>query len=372
MAWFNPATWGPVDKAQALIGGLGRTTTGLQLGSNNSNIPRNSGSGFSLPVGSITNPSVNWYNGSVAPTVAGVSGAPNAQTTETTTANGTTYGMGTPVWTDPTGRGLSQGQYNGLMDTYNNQLGNFRQSATDWGNAYAPGYRNTVENYINKLRQGQESLNERGIQNELSLAQGRRSILDMVGQGIRSGGVALAGRNATAGSALDQIAKAYGQYGNQQLSNVGNQYALNDRDLGLEQSNFNADIPISVGSIKARSQSDIASTVQEARNNLANLQAWAASQSLPVQLDAAAEAQRIQDEISALVGGFNTQLDTGIAGVQPLSIDARKQKAASLAQQGTAAANPFDFSTDMPIGFQDTGPAPGGLPIFTIPRKKNR
>jgi hypothetical protein len=105
------------------------------------------------------------------------------------------------------------------------------------------------------------------------------------------------------------------------------------------------------------------------RNNLANLQAWAAGQSLPVQLDAQAKANELKGQIDSILNPFNSELDTGVANTKPTTTDQRRSTAADLAQQGTAASSPFDFTSQVPAAFQGQ-PVSGELPIFTTPRKK--
>jgi len=255
------------------------------------------------------------------------------------------------------------------ISSFNTQRQNITGSANDWAGNYGIGLGVRISDYINSLRQGQQGIDERGIQNELSLKQGRAGILGMVANGIRSGGVMLANRNATDSSASAALANAYGEIGRGQLSNTGNQYGIEDRNIGLAQDTFNTQAQAGANRIRTSETQDIAGAVSRHRDKLAVLDAWAADKSLPERIQIEQEKAAIQSQIEQALSQFGDQLTGGVAGVQPTSKDQRRSTAASLAGAGQVAANPFNFSSNVPLQFQNS-PFSSDLPLFTSPTRK--
>lgn len=285
-----------------------------------------------------------------------------------TTTDGSTTQQPAPTWTDPTGRGLTQTQYNGLTSQFDTSANALRTSANDWGNNYGIGLSGSVTDYLNSSRQGQQALDERGVQAELAKKQANAGILGMVGRGIQSGGVMLAGRNAADSSASEAIARAYGQIGQRQMNDVGNQYAQTERGIGIDQGNFDIQKAAGARKISDQEQMGVNQTISDAQQRINDLNNWAATQSLPNRLDAASEVAALRSQIQGLLGGKIDQLNSGVAGISAAGTDANRVTAANLATAGTSATNPFDFQSAGPAQFN--GVNPGALPIYTAPRKR--
>src|SRR5882672_4329817 len=92
------------------------------------------------------------------------------------------------------GPSQAQTDYNNLKGTTLGSIG----SAIGQG---AQGYHSSILDYLDQRRQQQNQIDSEAIQNELDRQQGGQGILDMVGTGIRSGGVQLANANAGTSSA---------------------------------------------------------------------------------------------------------------------------------------------------------------------------
>jgi hypothetical protein len=258
----------------------------------------------------------------------------------------------------------------GELDSFHTQKGNIRNSAGDWAKNYGIGLGGSIHDFINGLQSGQRSLDERGVQNELGYTQGRQGVLGMVSRGIKSGGVMLANRNASDSSASAALANAYGQIGQGQLNSLGNQRAIEDRNIGLAQDQFNVQAQAGARKIQDAETMDINQTVSDARDKLTALDQWGADRSLPERIQVEQEKARIKSQIEDALSQQNQDLQ-GYKNVKPTSANERRATAAELANAGQAAVNPFEFSDQTPVQFQNQ-PFSGNLPLFTLPTKKKQ
>lgn len=271
---------------------------------------------------------------------------------------------------DPYAQWGGQANYNSLGTQFNANADNLRSSAGSSAGTNATGYGNAVTDYLHKLGVGQQYLDDRGTQAELAKSQANQGIMGMVGRGIQSGGIALAGRNAADGSASEAIARAYGDLGHRQMNSVGNQYAQTEHNIGVDQNNFNYDKTFNAKRLSDEEAASTQGIVQNAQSRINDINNWAAGQSLPQRLNAQQEIAQIQTQISGLVDPQNQRLNSGVAGVNAHTTDQNRAAANDLAHAGTSATNPFDFQSSGPAQFNNTGVAPGSLPIYTAPRKK--
>ena len=314
----------------------------------------------------ITNPNVN-YQGQTNAYPAGTMtfGQPSQA------VQGATYGApeSSQPAPDPYAQWGGKAAYDGLINELNAGKNEALGSANRWADQNIQGYDDSIQGYINQLRAGQDTLNERGVQNELALKQGRQGVLGMVSRGIRSGGVMLANRNAGDSSAAAALANAYGEIGRGQLSSIGNQHAIEGRNIGLAQGQFDADEQFKTGKMRHDIERDVAGTVESVRAELAKLDAWAVGKSLPERIAVEQEKNRIQAELQARFDPVYGRLSGGAGAVNPTSVDQRRATAAELANMGTAATSPFDFMQEAPTQFQNN-PFSGNPALFLAPRKK--
>lgn len=103
-----------------------------------------------------------------------------------------------------------------LRAGYSTTQGNYQSGAqtqlTDVNNEYGTKTRN----FLNTIGDQQSDINQGTAQNQLNLRQSMSNIVKGIQQGVRSGGVALAGMNASDSSASDAMARAYAESGNRQ------------------------------------------------------------------------------------------------------------------------------------------------------------
>lgn len=234
----------------------------------------------------------------------------------------------------------------------------------------ARNYGQGILDYLSSAKTQQDRINNQSQQNELSKLTGTQGVLDMVGHGIKSGGVVLANKNAGTSSATDAIAQAYADIGRRQLSGVGNQYEMGKNGIAQSQTELdrvNADQIRKSGNDKTNA---INAIVNSAADKISTLNAQAASAALPDRLDIESQKEQIRQQAMAALQQYDQQLSQGIASNGPSSGEANKAAAAKLAAAGTAPANAFSYSTETPAQFQNTGPFASELPIFTLPKKQ--
>jgi hypothetical protein len=349
MAWYNPATWTPVDAVQNKI-----SQSKNALGSFQGSSPV--GPRFSNPTGQSNTPLYTQGSAGGRTDVMGSEYTPQAS------------GAGS----DPYAKYGGRSGYDRLMSGFDTQKQNIYGTSRESAQNAALGRQSSILDFIQGLRSGQQSIDERGVQNELAKRQGTSSVMDMVGRGIRSGGTMLAGKNASDSSAAEGISRAYGDIGQRELSSIGNQYELENRNIGMAQSDFDTQRQTGLRKFDESKLTMVNSIVGDARNRLAELDAAMAEADVPTRVAIEQEKEAIKAEAISTLSQFDQQLSQGASGVQATSSDDRRRTAADLANRGTASSKQFDFTSQMPAQFQNTGPFASELPLFTLRRPRTQ
>lgn len=153
---------------------------------------------------------------------------------------GTTDASGNYVAPDPYARWGGQAGYNNLVNTFDtseaNRTGEARTSLRDVGNTYDA----RTNTFVGDITGGQDQLNRGFAGNELNLRRSMQNIVRGIQAGIRSGGVALAGVNASDSGAADALARAYARSGNQQSGEARGQAAEGFEELQRQQGSLNS------------------------------------------------------------------------------------------------------------------------------------
>jgi hypothetical protein len=273
--------------------------------------------------------------------------------------------------TDPYAKYGGKARYDQLVSGFDTQQQNIYGTSRDAAQNAALSRQGNILDFIQSLVSGQHSIDERGVQNELAKRQGTSSILDMVGRGIRQGGVMLAGKNASDSSAAEGIARAYGDIGQRELSKVGNQYELENRNIGLAQDDFNTQREAGVRRFGDDKTQVVNGIVTDARNKLAQLDAAMVDADVPTRVQIEQEKNAIKEEALGILSQYDQELSQGVAGVQATGTEDRRRTAADLSTRGVAATNPFDFTAQAPAQFAGTGPFATQLPLF-LRRSRNQ
>lgn len=265
-----------------------------------------------------------------------------------------------------------QAAYNNLVSGFNAQKGNIYGTANEAAANAGIGLNSSILDLLTALKTGQSKIDSQAVQNELAKKQGTAGVLGMVGRGIKSGGVTLANKNASNSSASEALAKAYGDIGRRQLSSVGNQYAQGQDAVASAQADFETQRAGQVRHIGENKAQVVNNIVADARDKLAALDGQIAGANLPNRINIEQEKEAIRQAALQQLQQYDQVLSQGVAGINATSTDARRGKAAELANAGTAPENAFDYTTQTPVQFQDTGPFASGLPIFTSNRARRQ
>lgn len=263
----------------------------------------------------------------------------------------------------------SQANYNKALSDFNSAKDNTYGSITDLTNDTASKYNSGILDFLDQLKTGQRNIDRSATQNELSRNEGRMGVLDMVGTGLRSGGVVLNNAGAANSSAGEALGHAYSELGRKELSKVGNQYALGQDNIANQQQDLNTGTETFRRHTDESKVSSVNAIVQTASAQLAQLNTAAQSASLPDRIAIEQEKVRIRNEATAKLAAFDAVLNNGVAGVAPRSAEANRVEAQRLLTAGTAPENSFDFTSSIPAQFQNTGPFTSSLPIFTGKRR---
>lgn len=274
-----------------------------------------------------------------------------------------------PTWTDPTGRGLTQSGYNTLKSGFDTQKQNIYGTAADAANNVGSQIGQNIMDTIHNLTLGQQGIDRRNVQNESSKIQGGRSILDMIGRGIKSGGVMLANKNAGNSSAASALANAYGQLGQRQMSSVGNQYAQNAGDIGVAQAEQDYQTAQAPGRFHEQLMGNVNSIVANARNQFAQLDAAMANASLPDRIAIEQEKENVRQQVLGQLQQYDAQISQGVGGIHAASQEQNRATANTQLQAGQADPNLFQYTTQAPLQAQGSAPAGGNLPLFSVPRR---
>lgn len=270
---------------------------------------------------------------------------------------------------DPYAQWGGKANYDSMLSGFNSQKNNIITTADEAVNNQGLTLKNNILDFVGGLRTGQRAIENKSINNELAKKQGTASIIDMVGRGIRSGGVTLANRNSGDSSAVKAIADAYGNLGRRNLSSVNNQYEMGNRNIEQDQLALNEQRDAGVRKIGDSKVQVINSIVSEARNQLAALDAAIANASLPQRINIEQEKESIRQRALGALAQYDQLLANETASIKAGTLDARRAEATRLAGLGQASETAFNFTDQAPLELQNGVPV-SGLPIFAVPRNK--
>lgn len=231
-------------------------------------------------------------------------------------------------------------------------------------------YGGSILDYLDTLKQQQNTINNENVQNELSKRSGMAGVLQMVQHGLQSGGVTLDNNNASNSSAPDALARAYSQLGREQASNVGTQYVAGQAKINTDQGNLNVANTAELRHADLDKSTAINNIVSDASQRLSQLNTMAMYASIPDRVNIDNEIQQIRQQALDKLSSYDQSLSSGISANAPTSLEQNQTSAANLATAGIAPENAFHYTSQAPAQFQNTGPIPSQLPIFTTPKKQ--
>lgn len=263
--------------------------------------------------------------------------------------------------------------FSGPSQQYTDALGVVHDTAGTAATSSAHSLQRSILDYISGLTDSQQARNQQTIQNYLAKQTGTQGVTDMVGQGIRSGGIMLSNKNAADSSAAQGIANAYGQLGRGQLGQIGNQFANAQGQVDLSQATDVRHLHEKEAQLPSSISDTVNGIVNSAQQQLTAIDSQMANLSLPDRVNMEAEKQRIKDEVMGKLQGFDTMLSSrGNAALTPIGQNEALQQAGQQFQAGRAPTTAFNFDQLPSAQFQNTGPFASGLPIFTFPGTKKQ
>lgn len=271
---------------------------------------------------------------------------------------------------DPYAKYGGKATYDRLMAGFDRQQQNIYGTAYDAARTGGIGLRSSILDLVDSLKTGQTSIDERAINNYMAKRQGTQDITSMVGRGIRSGGVMLGNKNAVDSSASEALARAYGDIGRRQLSDVGNQFALEKRQIGLSQDDLDRQQQTGVRKIRESKSMVINNILAEARNKLGALDAAMVDADITKKINIDREKQKIKGRLVDILQQYDSMLSNRVGAINPMGEGGRISEATRLAGLGQAPENAFDFTSSAPANFQQTGASPSGLPLYALPRNR--
>lgn len=270
---------------------------------------------------------------------------------------------------DPYAAWGGQAAYNNLVNNYDAQKQGIFTSANDQTGAYGSQYGRGITTFLENQALGQKGIDTKATRNELAKMQGVQGVRSMVGRGIKSSGVMLAGRNAGDSSAAGALANAYGDQGRRQLSGIGNQYELGNQDVQAAQEAFGIQQQQGVRQLQGEKEDFVNRLANDTRSQLAALDAQIADASLPNRIAIDQEKENVRARAIQALQQYDAQLMSGVGNIRAADADQRRAKAAEMMSAGTSLGeDAFNYSTQAPMQFQGTGPFASELPLFSLPR----
>jgi len=220
-----------------------------------------------------------------------------------------------------------------LRQGYQTSQGNYQQGArtslTDIGNEYDVNARN----FLNSMSDQQGEINQGNAQNQLNLRQSMQNIIKGIQTGVRSGGVALAGMNASDSGASEALARAYAQSGNRQTGEARGSAA--DQFAELQ-----------------RSQGVLNRTKDE---GFADQDVWKTTETNRVKTQLSGELQALAAEAQGK--GINGVIDTGsVNGIVQNALDRLQQiDQANAGKRAGIKADTADQSIDKAVQMEQAG-----------------
>lgn len=235
------------------------------------------------------------------------------------------------------------------INQYGTAAGDIRRSAQDQMGSSLNQQRGSILDYFQgDVLSNQNALNTRRTNAEMSRNAGSRDIMGMVGRGIQGGNVMLANKNASSSSAKGQIARAYGQLGNQENVKLQGGYASELQDIGDQQGQLDTQVNTfatrKMDEWKATQADFIANSV---RDQLAQLNMAAQGADLGTLFQIEQEKQTIKDQAMQKFSELDGIIAAERAKITPLSVEGARGKAMQNEQLGQGAPQMFDFNSQV-------------------------
>lgn len=364
MGW-NPLDWKITDTIQGQEGGFDVTPGVL----NNFSAAGNSFAGSGGTTAAFTNPTGQDYSS--------FQQAPSGQVQGATYTAPNFGGMqaGPIISTGPTQAQIDAQKeatrVANLMAGFQTGLNDINTTGANKAGQLESKYNLDITDYINSMRGSQTGIDNSRINNFANQQLGQRQVNQMVGEGIQSGGVMLANKNAGDSSATDAIARAYGQVGQNRMQGVNNQFEAGNRDVMAAQEQLNMTGAAQMNRMKEEAKMTAADIVSSARNELSALKQQQIGADLPTSIEIEQEIQGIIQRTNQAVAQIDSSLTNQAGTVQAIDTNSAQSRAFSNNNAGQGPTNYQNYTTNVPTNMRGGASVPSSLPIFTYRGNRN-
>lgn len=274
-----------------------------------------------------------------------------------------------PAPVDPYAKYGGRAAYDSQVNNFNTQKQGVLDSTNNAISMGGQKYNQNILNFLDSLKASQRGVDQAGLNNEMKYQQGSTDVNNAVGNGLQSAAVMLSSRNASNSSAARGFADAYGKLGRQEMSKVGNQYELGNRDVQSQQQAVDESKTAGIRNLGFDKDNMISSIVDEASRSLTALDAQIAGADLPTRIAIEQEKQTIRNNAVNQLGQFDSVLHQGAAGVHGMDNSSRRAEAHRLRMSGQADPSLFDYGVASEIEGPQVEDA-SQLPLFTFNRRR--
>lgn len=296
------------------------------------------------------------------------SGSPQQVQGAQNTGNNT-GGTATRVVADPYARWGGVSGFNAAKGKLDANATGYRQGAETSLRDVGDEYTGKVNRFVNEITDSQGGINQGLARNALNLRTTMADIVRGIQTGIRSGGVALAGMNASDSGAADAMARAYAQVGNNQTSDARGEAGVQFEELQQQQGALDRTRREGIDEQGRWTGTETDRVRNDFNSKLDSLAAMAAAEGIGGYGDKGVVSQVVDAALSRLAE-INQSRDSRLAGVRQWSGDEVTKEALrleGLGQTGDA------FSVEGPnVNYGGAQPLAGApqaqLPIYTKSR----
>ena len=232
---------------------------------------------------------------------------------------------------------------------------------------YNRNQRNTILDWITTMGQQQEGINTKRANSQLGFDNASRSIMDMVGRGVKSAGTMLANRNASASSSGEAIAQAYNQLGQSKMSGAGNELAMANANTDVEQGAYNAARDSGKRKFGIDTQNQVDTLISGARNAFAALNDQLIGAGLEDRINIEQEKENLRQTVLQKLAGLDAEVNK-VDNIQAASKEQTLAKAGELRRAGTDIGSQFNVG-DITSQLTD-GANPSQLPLYSFRNKR--
>jgi hypothetical protein len=264
---------------------------------------------------------------------------------------------------DPYARWGGQVQHDGLVNGFNTEFGQTQGSANTALDNFGKQYGLSILDYVNQGKTGQQGIDS-GYSNLYGAQyQGKNAINQKVGQGIQSGGVMLANKNAGDSSGAEGIARAYAQFGERELRNVNNQFESGKNALVESQKLLDQQLAAQANKIKTEAEMGAAQIIDETNRAVSGLTQRMQGQDIATTVAMQQEIQRVKDAAAVKLRAIDSDLTNKRGTIKAGNQNSLQARGRGNVNAGKPVNNPFDFDLSPELSMQGAG-LPSSLPLY--------